>query len=220
MNSSPIHLPQPCAESWAAMPATGPGRHCAACQRTVVDFSAMSQADVLAYLARAGSERVCGAFRPDQVQVPAGVLPASASAWRRWAAAALTLLGLRMAEPAAAQAQAGLTLGAPLAAVARYPARVLRGQVVEVRTNQPLAGVSVLVEGAGPAVLTDAQGRFELRLPPLPATAQLHAVPASSHFAPLNATLPAPGDSTPFVLHLFHAGPQRVVGKPLPPRAK
>ena len=212
-----LSLPQPCAESWDAMPLAGPGRHCAACHCTVVDFSRMSQADVLTYLAQAGSQRVCGAFRPDQVQVPAGLLPAPASPWRRWVAAGLTLLGLRAAAPLAAQAQAGRTLGAPIAAVAQYPARVLRGQVLVAGTKEPLAQAAVLVEGVEGIVYTDAQGRFRLPLPALPATAYLTVNPTTGgQLGPARVLLPAPG-AAPLVVRVQHLV---VMGKPLPPHLR
>ena len=49
--STAIHIPQPCPESWAAMTPTAQGRHCAVCATEVVDFTRMSEAEVLAFLA-------------------------------------------------------------------------------------------------------------------------------------------------------------------------
>jgi len=42
------------------------GRHCAACQKTVVDFTMMSDAEVIRHLAHSGPN-VCGRLAPDQV---------------------------------------------------------------------------------------------------------------------------------------------------------
>ncbi|MHA4808903.1 T9SS type A sorting domain-containing protein [Flavitalea flava] len=61
-----IHIPTPCQEQWATMQPAKKGRHCAACQKTVVDFTAMSDPEILRYLAKAGSH-VCGRLTPDQV---------------------------------------------------------------------------------------------------------------------------------------------------------
>lgn len=197
------------------MAPTNTGRYCAACQHPVIDFTRMSQAEVLAYLAGAGRERVCGAFRPDQLQAT------PASRWRRWAAAALTLLGLRAAMPPAATAQAGRTLGAPQAVAARYPARVLRGQVRAAGTGQPLAHAAVQVEGGGQPVQTDAQGWFRLALPALPATARLRVVPAAGHYGSAQVALPAPGSTAPLVVLLPGGPPPMLLGRPaLPHPAK
>ena len=66
-----INIPQPCAESWAAMTSAGTGRHCASCEKTVVDFSQKSTAEILAYLTQPGYENACGRFRAGQVaQMP------------------------------------------------------------------------------------------------------------------------------------------------------
>ncbi|SDM70326.1 SusC/RagA family TonB-linked outer membrane protein [Siphonobacter aquaeclarae] len=46
----------------------------------------------------------------------------------------------------------------------------IRGQVVAAETNDPLVGVSVLVKGTTRGVNTDADGRFQLALPAVPAT--------------------------------------------------
>jgi hypothetical protein len=49
-------------------PASG-GRHCAACQKTVVDFTQKTDAEILAALRQAAGQ-TCGRLRPDQVGRP------------------------------------------------------------------------------------------------------------------------------------------------------
>jgi hypothetical protein len=62
-----LHIAQPCPESWAAMTPTSAGRHCAACQQTVVDFTLKTDAEIVAHLAQASRADVCGRLRTDQV---------------------------------------------------------------------------------------------------------------------------------------------------------
>lgn len=64
-----LHIPTPCHENWANMQPSEKGRHCAACQKTVVDFTAMSDPEIIRYLSKAGSN-VCGRLAPDQVNRP------------------------------------------------------------------------------------------------------------------------------------------------------
>ena len=64
-----ISIPEPCHESWAEMTPTQQGRHCAACAKTVVDFTRMSDAQVLAHLKKAG-DKTCGRIRNDQLERP------------------------------------------------------------------------------------------------------------------------------------------------------
>ncbi|HEY4110219.1 MAG TPA: hypothetical protein VGM48_14465 [Puia sp.] len=47
------------------------GRHCMACQKTVVDFTGMNDGDILRHLKRVRAHRpdtqICGRFMPDQL---------------------------------------------------------------------------------------------------------------------------------------------------------
>jgi hypothetical protein len=98
-----ITLPQPCAASWDAMTPNAAGRHCTACQKTVVDFTSYTDAGLAAYLSQHG-QLPCGRFRESQlgrVLLPAAVPVAG---WRRWLGAVAALLGVgSLATPAQAQ---------------------------------------------------------------------------------------------------------------------
>jgi len=104
-----LAVPQPCHESWAAMMPAGAGRHCAACQHTVVDFTLSTDAEILAYLARAAGARICGRFaagklaRPLQRAVPAAP---TAARWRAWLAAVVAVWAVREVASSPAHAQA------------------------------------------------------------------------------------------------------------------
>ncbi|RZK59836.1 MAG: carboxypeptidase-like regulatory domain-containing protein [Hymenobacter sp.] len=169
-----LRIPQPCPESWAAMTPNGLGRHCAACQKTVVDFTTKTDAEILAYLAHATGE-TCGRFGDDQLDRPlrpVGLRDRSTGRWRAWLALALAAWGLR-ASPAAASAPSATP---PSAAhprkkpglrphSARPVAQRLRGTVRDAATHEPLAGVAVFLKGENRSATTDSAGRFSLRLP-------------------------------------------------------
>lgn len=69
-----LHIPTPCHEDWAKMQPTERGRHCAACQKTVVDFTGMSDGEIIRHITRAGSG-VCGRLLPGQMN--RGLVPMS-----------------------------------------------------------------------------------------------------------------------------------------------
>ena len=173
-NYSSLRVPQPCHESWATMAPTTLGRHCAACQKTVVDFTQKSDAEILAYLAGAAGE-TCGRLGSDQLNRP--LLPASgtrpAARWRGWLALILAAWGLRAGPAAATGAPvAGSSTAAhprkkttpkhrlPLAAPKR-----LCGTVRAADTHEPLAGVAVFLKGENRSATTDTAGSFSLVLP-------------------------------------------------------
>lgn len=61
-----LSIPEPCHENWNQMTPNEQGRHCFSCQKTVVDFTLMSDQEVLNYVSAASSS-VCGRFNDDQV---------------------------------------------------------------------------------------------------------------------------------------------------------
>jgi len=65
-------IQNPCHENWNRMQPDPEGRFCKACSKTVVDFTGMSDQQLLDYFSikAQGAERVCGRFRHEQVQAP------------------------------------------------------------------------------------------------------------------------------------------------------
>ena len=181
-----VRIAEPCHESWAAMTPTGPGRHCAACQKTVVDFTHKTDAEILAALRQAAGP-TCGRLRPDQMGRPL-VAPTTAPRWRAWLGAMLAVGGVLGASRAAAQSQgnsyyagprpltnptgsaatAEPTVQTPPSAAAPDAAGgplAVRGVVLDSATHTGLPGVTVLVKGTDRGVSTDATGAFVLSVP-------------------------------------------------------
>lgn len=79
-----LQIPTPCHEQWADMTPSEKGRHCAACQKTVVDFTGMSDPEIMRYLAQAGTH-VCGRLAPDQVNRNLALVPPpQRNGWSGW----------------------------------------------------------------------------------------------------------------------------------------
>ncbi|WP_354578422.1 carboxypeptidase-like regulatory domain-containing protein [Hymenobacter sp. UYP22] len=143
------------------------GRHCAACDKVVVDFTRMTDAEVVAYLTQTSGQS-CGRFRAEQLQRPLR-MATEALVSRRWLAAALALLGT--AGPAMAQSklpalqEQRMLVGEPVAPTSISPDRVIRGRVIDAATGEGLPGVTVLLKGSYVRIDTQADGSFELTLP-------------------------------------------------------
>jgi len=84
-------------------PATA-GRHCANCQETVVDFTRMTDAEVVAFLRRYPSVS-CGRFQQGQTNRQLLSAAEPMTGWRRWLGATVALLGLSSLLAPKAQAQ-------------------------------------------------------------------------------------------------------------------
>ena len=163
MAPSPISIPQPCAQPWAAMTPTAAGRHCAACATEVVDFTTFSEAEILAFLARQGGRAVCANAYATQVAPP------PVGRWRRWALAGLALLGWQSASSCATQPpqQPPTTPVAAAPGPAAAPQRVvIRGQVLDGAKGPGVAGAFIFINDTQYGTVTDENGRFELVLAP------------------------------------------------------
>lgn len=66
---SDIYIPIPCHENWDVMTLAEQGRFCNACSKTVVDFSGMSNEEIIHYLNK-HTGRVCGRFENTQLKSP------------------------------------------------------------------------------------------------------------------------------------------------------
>jgi hypothetical protein len=174
-------------------PANG-GRHCAACQKTVVDFTQKTDAEILAYLAQA-TGRTCGRFRAEQLGQPLRPAHVASNRWRTWLGALLAAgsLGQLAASKAAAQpAMRGMAGPLPLAttsatkpaaptsrqavgpaAIPTAGSRTLSGTVRDEATHEPLPGATVLLKGTQLGATADTDGKFVLAVPGDAPTAQL-----------------------------------------------
>lgn len=96
-----IRIPKPCSQSWDNMTSARGGRHCEACQKVVVDFTQLTDNEVLAYFQQLTGDSTCGRFRADQVGRPLVILPPRPPRrWQPWLAGVLaTTLALQACDP-------------------------------------------------------------------------------------------------------------------------
>ncbi len=62
-----ISIPEPCTQAWDDMQPTQGGRHCAHCQKVVVDFTRMTDAQLISFIQKNGLS--CGRFRSEQTGI-------------------------------------------------------------------------------------------------------------------------------------------------------
>ncbi|WP_324673651.1 hypothetical protein [Hymenobacter sp. GOD-10R] len=153
-------VPSPCAQSWDHMTPATHGRYCAACEKVVVDFSCMNEAELLDFFAAHPLERVCGRFRPDQLEQPRPAPSTTAPSWARWlATAAVALSSCEMPPPLVGQLDAQQ-------ATAATEFFTVRGHVTDRLTRVPLANAYITcLQDTTHTVRTEFDGSFELLLP-------------------------------------------------------
>jgi hypothetical protein len=93
-----LRIPEPCHQDWHTMLPEEKGRFCSSCSKTVVDFSLMSDKEVLAHLGGAGGH-TCGRFTSDQLNRNLMPPPERKMGWPAfWQLALATLLVSARAE--------------------------------------------------------------------------------------------------------------------------
>jgi hypothetical protein len=71
MNSNfQLNIPKPCSEQWDKFTTTPEGGFCGSCQKNVIDFTQMSESQLVAYFRDlpAKENKICGRFRNDQLE--------------------------------------------------------------------------------------------------------------------------------------------------------
>ena len=63
-----LQIPEPCHEDWNKMTPGDKGRFCDSCQKTVHDFTGMSDAQLIAFFKKPSTASVCGRFYNDQLE--------------------------------------------------------------------------------------------------------------------------------------------------------
>ena len=63
-----LQIPEPCHEDWNKMTPVDKGRFCDSCQKAVVDFTGMSDMQLVAFFKKPSTGSVCGRFFNDQLQ--------------------------------------------------------------------------------------------------------------------------------------------------------
>ncbi|MBI5372113.1 MAG: carboxypeptidase regulatory-like domain-containing protein [Sphingobacteriales bacterium] len=63
-----LTIPEPCHENWDKMSPAAQGRFCGSCQQQVVDFTTMSDRELLQFFKKPSTGSVCGRFMNDQLE--------------------------------------------------------------------------------------------------------------------------------------------------------
>jgi len=173
-----LNIPQPCNQNWNSMTATESGRHCQSCSKTVVDFTRMSNDEIIGYLST--NRHVCARIGAQQIHSVNMQLvsrqPQNKGGWTKWIVAASLFVSTTYSRANAQSITPSIEQiignsqhaeSFPLGKIvipdsAKY--HTISGTVVD-DTNLPLPGVSVKLDGGNVGTVTDNNGRFSIRVP-------------------------------------------------------
>lgn len=165
-----IQIPKPCSAAWNEMHSLPNGRFCDSCEKTVVDFSQMTDNELVMFFQK-NKYNVCGSFRPDQLNRNFPI-PKPYSPYRKWKSAAAIVVGLLAWNAVEAQ----VPILGEVSIVASKKEKKLKNNdktksskyklkgVVKDENGEPLIGATILLE-KDKGTTTDVNGRFELEIP-------------------------------------------------------
>ncbi len=93
-----LHIPKPCHQDWNEMTPTQQGAFCRSCQKEVIDFTAMTDDEVLQFLNKNNEKKLCGKATASQVNrlnivINENVLHTNIRQWKKYLAILLICFG-------------------------------------------------------------------------------------------------------------------------------
>ncbi|HEY4149890.1 MAG TPA: carboxypeptidase regulatory-like domain-containing protein [Chitinophagaceae bacterium] len=176
-----MQIQQPCHENWNNMTPGEQGRHCSLCQKTVVDFSILSDREIMDYISQHAHGDTCGRLSDSQLNRMVERPRERTVSWKYFWSVALGSLLLsyrsvaqqvkpsksktvnRGVNPKVNAAPVGITMGkVRFAPPSNQPVYEVHGRVVD-ETGQPVVGASITLNNTGGEARTNGEGQFVFR---------------------------------------------------------
>jgi CarboxypepD_reg-like domain len=179
MNSNfQLNIPKPCSEQWDKFTTTPEGGLCGSCQKNVIDFTQMSESQLVAYFRDlpAKENKICGRFRNDQLEKNYRVndwfpkwniqnnqinyeVPVSRFLEK---SSTISLPFISNMKVVRNVTMAVLTL--VFAEQGFGQTRLLSGKVVDGTDGTPLIGASISIKGKNKVVTADRNGYYQIQI--------------------------------------------------------
>ena len=175
-NNIQLQVADPCHENWNAMTAVEQGRYCQSCQKTVTDFSMMTDKEILNHLSKRDAD-LCGRFTADQLDRTLIGEPKKKFSWAYvWNFVIATFLSTGFANAQTSslkQKKKELTYKPAIVRGDIYLSKsginasnvweqTLVGQVLDSKTNQPLPFAAIGFKNTLTQTVADVNGKFKI----------------------------------------------------------
>jgi TonB-dependent SusC/RagA subfamily outer membrane receptor len=179
MQKLQFSIPEPCHENWQQMTPTDQRRFCNACAKEVVDFSMMTDTEVLNYFTTLTHEKVCGRALPDQLNRTIS-RPKDPKKRLFWYWNYIVMFFMFFGKGSAAKAQGDVKATTELSPVKgneinktfagkigeiKSESQVISGKVTD-SDNNPVSFASIKIKSRTTGVIADAKGVFSIRINP------------------------------------------------------
>ena len=179
-----LSIVDPCHEDWNKMTSVEQGRFCSSCQKTVVDFTTQTDEEIISFFNNYNG-RACGRFNDEQLDRPIQQIELKpASSFLKYAASLLLPVSI-LATKAKAQFKDQVLKNPPnkvclsftdisnslsgrvggISVSTQEKTVLVKGNVIDAVTNEPLPGVSIMIKGTNQGVITDDKGNYSIYVP-------------------------------------------------------
>lgn len=195
MSIGPIKLriPEPCHEDWNKMTPKDQGSFCSSCSKVVVDFTKMSDREVLGYLQQTKDQKTCGRFSSFQLNRSLVASEPAPSYYRQIRKLLFGfLLGLGL--PSILKAEIRPSKFSNITDLAHNSPAIqqVSGRIIDASGNA-LAGVALRLYLNGRItrqyVVSDSEGKFSLKINANKLNKNLELRIATNAYLPVNITL-------------------------------
>jgi hypothetical protein len=177
MQKIQLSIPEPCHQNWHKMNPTEQGRFCNACAKQVVDFSNMSDTQVLQYFSTVKNEKICGRAYPDQLE-RAITVPAAPKKKLFWYWNYITMLFLFFSKLNSVKAQGMIAYTKELKVNNLGPGglkntlagklkikdnAVIKGKITD-KAGEPVSFATVRIKGANNGINADENGFYTIKV--------------------------------------------------------
>jgi len=166
-----ISIAEPCHENWDKMLDEEKGKFCLSCQKQVVDFSRMTNEEIINYFNVNEGKKTCGRIAKHQHNTPISNYRKVVTPWfNRYVASFFMALGFY--NPSTAQTnntpveqhiKGDIAVKQPL--VPSNKKLVINGRVLDQKTKKGIKGASITVAGSDITTTSDKNGNYTISIP-------------------------------------------------------
>ncbi len=180
MQKLQLSIPEPCHENWHNMAPTDQGRFCNTCAKEVVDFSMMTDTEILNYFTTLTNEKVCGRALPSQLDRTI-TWPKETKKRLFWYWNYIVMFFMFFAKPSVSKAQGNVqcvteaqlnsikaininnALTCKVGEPVKIGSRVINGKVTDIDGN-PVSFATILLKNSKVGVSADAEGKYSIKV--------------------------------------------------------
>lgn len=188
-----LNIEKPCNQDWYLMTRTNGGKFCSNCSKTVLDFTTISDNEIIQILEKESSN-ICGRINNQRLNRILETKPQTKKSILLQTITSLILLGTNMNSFAKnnwfSRQSSQIEIMSILDKNSNIPNQdkqnkesvldslnnVLQGKVIDNESKEPLPGVIVLIKNSTTATTTDLDGNFKLTIPDNLLTNKIHII--------------------------------------------